>query len=73
MIITADEDIIDQIDKTNDASLLKQIMLESEAINSKNGDQQVSGRIFWQIKMSSYVFRPRYNYQNRRIKLIIGH
>jgi hypothetical protein len=47
MIITADEDIIDQIDKTNDASLLKQIMLESEAINSKNGDQQVSGRIFW--------------------------
>jgi hypothetical protein len=46
MIITADEDIIDQIEKTNDASLLKQIMLESEAGNSKNGDQQVSGRIF---------------------------
>ncbi len=46
MIITADEDLIDQIEKTNDASLLKQIMLESEAGNSKNGDQQVSGTIF---------------------------
>jgi hypothetical protein len=46
MIITADEDIIDQIEKTNDASLLTQIMLESEAGNRKNGDQQVGGAIF---------------------------
>ncbi len=46
MIITADEDIIDQIEKTNDASLLTQIMLESEAGNIKNGDQKVSGAIF---------------------------
>ncbi len=46
MIITADEDIIDQIEKTNDASLLTQIMLESEAGNIKNSDQKVSGAIF---------------------------
>jgi len=46
MIITADEDIIDQLEKTNDASLLTQIMLESEAGNSKRSDQQVDDAIF---------------------------
>ncbi len=46
MIITADEDIIDQIEKTNDASLLTQILLDSEASNSKNGDQQVGDARF---------------------------
>ncbi len=46
MIITADEDIIDQIENTNNASLLTHILLESDAGNSKNGDQQVVGGIF---------------------------
>ncbi len=45
MIITADEDIIDQIEKNNDASLLTQIVLESETGHSKSTNQQVGDRI----------------------------
>lgn len=42
MIITADEDIIDQIEKSNDASALAQMVLESGTVYSRNADQQVS-------------------------------
>jgi hypothetical protein len=45
MIITADEDIIDQIEKSNDASLLTQIVLESKTGHSKSADQQVGDKI----------------------------
>jgi hypothetical protein len=45
MIITADEDIIDQIEKNNDASLLTQIVLESETGESKSTNQQVGDTI----------------------------
>ena len=42
MIITADEDIIDQIEKSNDASALAQMVLESGTVYNKSADQQVS-------------------------------
>ncbi len=41
MIITADESIIDEIEKSNNATLFKQIVLESEADNNESSDQQV--------------------------------
>ncbi|CAF4831629.1 unnamed protein product [Rotaria sp. Silwood1] len=40
MIITADESIIDQIEKSNNVSLLKQIVLPSESNNSERSDKQ---------------------------------
>ncbi|CAF1153820.1 unnamed protein product [Rotaria sordida] len=40
MIITADESIIDQIEKSNNVSLLKQIVLPSEDNNSETVDKQ---------------------------------
>ncbi|CAF4178571.1 unnamed protein product [Rotaria sordida] len=40
MIITADENIIDQIEKSNNVSLLKQIVLPSEDDNSERSDKQ---------------------------------
>jgi len=46
MIITADENIIDQIEKNSDASLLTQIVLESETDDSKSTNQQVGDTIF---------------------------
>lgn len=46
MIITADEDFIDQIEKTNDAALLTQIMLQSKIDNSTTDDQPVGDAIF---------------------------
>ena len=46
MIITADEDIISQIENTNDARLMTQILLETKAGNGKNNDQQVGAAIF---------------------------
>lgn len=41
MIITADEDIIDQIEKNNDTSALAQMVLESGTVYNKSADQQV--------------------------------
>ncbi|CAF1601218.1 unnamed protein product [Didymodactylos carnosus] len=41
MIITADESIIDQIEKSNNVSLLKQIILPAEDNNSERFDEQV--------------------------------
>jgi len=41
MIITADESIIDEIEKSNNATLFKQIVLDSEADNNESSDQQV--------------------------------
>lgn len=46
MIITADESIIDQIERSNDASLLTQIVLESAAENSTSIRQQVDDALF---------------------------
>ncbi|CAF3924906.1 unnamed protein product [Rotaria sordida] len=40
MIITADESIIDQIEKSNNVSLLKQIILPSEGDNIERSDKQ---------------------------------
>ncbi|CAF3983608.1 unnamed protein product [Rotaria sp. Silwood1] len=41
MIIMADESIIDQIEKSNNVSLLKQIILPSEGNNSERSDKQI--------------------------------
>jgi hypothetical protein len=43
MIITADKSIIDEIEKSNNASLFEQIILEPEAGNNESSDQQVGG------------------------------
>ncbi|CAF5220100.1 unnamed protein product, partial [Rotaria magnacalcarata] len=40
MIITADENILDQIEKSNNVSLLKQIVIPSEDNNSEKPDKQ---------------------------------
>ncbi|CAF4080602.1 unnamed protein product, partial [Rotaria sordida] len=40
MIIMADESIIDQIEKSNNVSLLKQIILPSGGNNSERSDKQ---------------------------------
>lgn len=45
MIITVDEDIIDPIEKANEAPSMTQISLESAAGNGKNNDQQVGTTI----------------------------
>ncbi|CAF1153839.1 unnamed protein product [Rotaria sordida] len=47
MIITADENIIDQIEKSNNVSLLKQIVLPSEDDNSERSDKQKTAA--WRI------------------------
>ncbi len=46
MIITADESIIDEIEKINDPSLLEQIVLESEVNNNRSINQQVGDTLF---------------------------
>lgn len=46
MIITDDEDIINQIQRSDDASLLTQIVFDSEPVNSKSIDQQVEDTLF---------------------------
>lgn len=46
MIITADEEFIDQLEKTNDPSLLTQLMCESEVNDNQVTDQQVNDTRF---------------------------
>jgi hypothetical protein len=46
MIITTDESIIDQIEKSNSVALLKEIVLPSEGNISERSDKQVSLRLF---------------------------
>ena len=46
MIIVADENILDQIEKSNNVSLLKQIIIPSKDNNSERPDKQVSIRLF---------------------------
>ncbi len=52
MIITADESIIDEIEKSNNATLFKQIVLESEADNNESSDQPVGGHTIIIQKMN---------------------
>ncbi|CAF4881111.1 unnamed protein product, partial [Rotaria socialis] len=46
MIIAADENILDQIEKNSNVSLLKQIVITSEDNNSEKPDKQVRIRLF---------------------------
>jgi hypothetical protein len=69
MIITADENIIDQIEKNNNTLLLEQIVRESEANNNKTTNQQVGNTLFSYRQTIYYVYRPKYNHHLRRIKL----
>ena len=45
MIITADDDIIEQIEQNNDASFLTQIVLDSKTGHIRSTDPQVGDAI----------------------------
>jgi hypothetical protein len=73
MIITADENIIDQIEKNNNSLLLEQIVRESEANNNKTTNQQVGNTLFSYRQTIYYIYRSNHNHHLRRIKASMIH
>ncbi len=71
MIITADENIIDQIENNNNTSLLEQILLESETNNTKSINQQVGQTLLSYALTIYYIYRLKFIQQLGRIKLIM--
>jgi hypothetical protein len=72
MIITTDESLIDQIEKSNNISSLIEMAIPPKNSNSERSTKQVSVRLFCTRKRKeSNIFRSRYNLNMRRIKLRI--
>jgi hypothetical protein len=68
MILTADESVIDEIEKNNNELSLEQLIVESQADNCLSPDRQVSGTLFSYRKRIFYTYRPRCSHRLRRIK-----
>jgi hypothetical protein len=68
MILTADESVIDEIEKGNNEVLLEQLVVQSKVDNCISSDRQVSDTLFSYRKRSCYAYRSRCSHRIRRIK-----